>query len=64
MKFFIIFLEVPDYSAIRPELMRFKENLQRGANILVMDLEQSNYDFLYNSLLEKANNEKKGVDRT
>ena len=59
MKFFIIFLEVPDFSAIKSELIRFKENLQRGANVLVIDLEQSNYDFLYNSLLEKANDEKK-----
>lgn len=59
MKFFAIFLEVPDYSAIAPELLRFKQNLQRGANVTVFDLEESNYDFLYNSLIEKANNEAK-----
>jgi hypothetical protein len=59
MKFFIMFLEVPDFSAIKDDLIRFKQNLQRGANVTVIDIEQTNYDFLYNSLIEKANDEKR-----
>ena len=60
MKFFVLFLEVPDFSAIKDDLVRFKQNLQNGANVTVIDIEQSNYDFLYNSLVEKANAEQKG----
>ena len=59
MKFFVMFLEVPDFSAIKSDLIQFKQNLQRGANVTVIDVEQSNYDFLYNSLIEKANSESK-----
>jgi hypothetical protein len=59
MKFFIMFLEVPDFSAIKDDLIRFKQNLQRGASVTVIDIEQTNYDFLYNSLIEKANDEKR-----
>ncbi len=59
MKFFIMFLEVPDFSAIEQDLIQFKQNLQKGATVTVIDIEQSNYDFLYNSLIEKANAEKK-----
>ncbi len=59
MKFFVMFLEVPDFSAIKNDLIQFKQNLQRGATVTVIDIEQSNYDFLYNSLLEKANEESK-----
>lgn len=59
MKFFVMFLEVPDFDAIKQDLIKFKENLSRGANVTVIDIEQSNYDFLYNSLIEKANQEKK-----
>jgi len=62
MKFFIMFLEVPDFDVIKQDLIKFKENLSRGANVTVIDIEQSNYDFLYNSLIEKANREvKKGL---
>jgi len=59
MKFFVMFLEVPDFDAIKQDLIKFKENLSRGANVTVIDIEQSNYDFLYNSLIEKANQEAK-----
>lgn len=59
MKFFVMFLEVPDFDAIKQDLIKFKENLSRGANVTVIDIEQSNYDFLYNSLIEKANQEVK-----
>jgi ABC-type long-subunit fatty acid transport system fused permease/ATPase subunit len=59
MKFLIMFLEVPDFSAIQDDLVRFKQNLQMGANVTVIDVEQPNYDFLYNSLIEKANQEQK-----
>ena len=59
MKFFVMFLEVQDFSAIKNDLIKFKQNLQRGANVTVIDVEQSNYDFLYNSLIEKANSESK-----
>ena len=59
MKFLIMFLEVPDFSAIQDDLIRFKQNLQIGANVTVIDVEQPNYDFLYNSLIEQANHEQK-----
>lgn len=59
MKFFVLLLEVPDFDAIKQDLIKFKENLSRGANVTVIDIEQSNYDFLYNSLIEKANQESK-----
>jgi hypothetical protein len=59
MKFFIMFLEVLDFSAIKQDLIQFKQNLQRGATVTVIDIEESNYDFLYNSLIEKAVQEKK-----
>jgi len=59
MKFFVMFLEVPDFSAIKNDLIQFKQNLQRGATVTVIDVEQSNYDFLYNSLIEKANAKEK-----
>jgi len=59
MKFFIMFLEIPDFAAVKQELVAFKQNLQKGANVTVIDIEESNYDFLYNSLIEKANQEMK-----
>jgi len=59
MKFFVMFLEVPDFSAIKNDLIQFKKNLQNGANVTVVDVEQTNYDFIYNSLIEKANQEHK-----
>jgi hypothetical protein len=39
MKFLIMFLEVPDFSAIQDDLIRFKQNLQMGANVTVIDVE-------------------------
>lgn len=54
MKFFILFLEIPDYGAVEQELLQFKKNLQQGANITVIDVEESNYDFIYNSLIEQS----------
>ena len=63
MKFFILFLEVPNFNelAFDNELIRFKKNLLSGAQVTVIQTEQSHYDFLYNSLLEKANQERKKV---
>jgi hypothetical protein len=60
MKFFAVFIEVNDYQKIKLLLIDFKAALQKEGNVIVFDLEQSNYDFLYNSLIEKARKEEKG----
>lgn len=61
MKFFAAFIEVNDYKKIKNLLPGFKALLKvNGANMTVFDLEQSNYDFLYNSLIERARQEEKG----
>ena len=59
MKFFACFIEVPDYPKAVPILLQFKENMKKLGNFMVFDLEQTNYDFLYNSLIERANKERK-----
>ena len=57
---FILLLEVEnpknDYFDI---LMDFKRKLAARGNITVVETSQDNFDFLYNSLIEKANREGK-----
>ena len=62
MEYFAIFIEVPDFEKIKSDLMYFKHTLKKDANVTVISLEESNYDFLYNSLVEKANQEQKRRD--
>jgi hypothetical protein len=57
MKFFAVFIEVTDYQSAKSTLLKFKDEMQGQGGVVVFDLEQSNYDFLYNSLIEKANKE-------
>jgi hypothetical protein len=60
MKFYIIFLEAPESNpALDKQLIAFKKALYGHGNVTVIQTEQSNYDFLYNSLIEKANTEMK-----
>lgn len=60
MRFFAAFIEVKDYESAKSTLLDFKNKISGQGGITVLDLEQSNYDFLLNSLIEKANNERKG----
>jgi hypothetical protein len=57
MKFFAVLIEIKDYPMAVPTLLQFKEDMKKHGGFVVFDLEQSNYDFLYNSLIEKANKE-------
>jgi hypothetical protein len=59
MKFFALMLEVTNLEAVYPLLLKFKENLSKEGRVTVISLEESNYDFLYNSLIEKAVSEKR-----
>jgi hypothetical protein len=54
MKFFAIMLEVKDFDAIEHILIKFKADLSNEGKATVISLEESNYDFLYNSLIEQA----------
>jgi len=60
MKFFALFIEVKDYQKIKQLLIDFKERMKKEGDLVIFDLEQSNYDFLYNSLIERARSEEKG----
>jgi hypothetical protein len=59
-RFFAVFIAVDDYTALKSVLMDFKQKVKDQGEMTVFDCEQSNYDFLYNSLSERANAEKKG----
>jgi hypothetical protein len=61
MRFFAVLIEVNDFYQSMQTLVNFKKSMQELGNVTVIDLEQTNYDFLYNSLIEKANKEKKGA---
>jgi hypothetical protein len=62
MKFYTVFIECEDTNKVNDLLVKFKKDLQVNyfASVTVIDLEQSNYDFLYNSLIERARQEEKG----
>lgn len=62
-RFFVVLLEVNDFYQSMRILIDFKESMKDMGNVTVVDLEQTNYDFLYNSLIEKANKEKKQEER-
>jgi hypothetical protein len=57
MNFFAIFIEIDDLKSANRTLLKFKEEMKVHGGFVVFELEQSNYDFLYNSLIEKANKE-------
>lgn len=57
MKFFAVLLEIKDYPNAVPTLLKFKEDMKKLGGFVVFDLEQTNYDFLYNSLVEKGRKE-------
>ena len=59
MKFFALMLEAKDIDAVHSLLVKFKEDLSKEGRVTVISLEESNYDFLYNSLIEKAVSEKR-----
>jgi hypothetical protein len=59
MRFFFICMSVTDYESARSTLLEFKQKIKEQGEMTVFDTEQSNYDFLYNSLSERANAEKK-----
>jgi hypothetical protein len=59
MNFFVAFIAVNDYQGIKPILLDFKHKMNKRGEFFVFDTCQVNYDFLYNSMMEKANDEKK-----
>lgn len=59
MKHFAVLIGVTDYQSAKSTLMDFKKNMQGQGEVIVFDLCESNYDFLYNSLIEQANAEEK-----
>ena len=61
MKFFAVLIEVPDYHLAISTLLNFKDKMQGQGGVTVFDLEQSNYDFIYNSLIDKAKGELRQV---
>ena len=58
-RFFVVLIEVDDFYQSMKTLNDFKASMRELGSVTVIDTEQTNYDFLYNSLIEKANNEKK-----
>jgi hypothetical protein len=60
MRFFVAFIQVKDYQSAKSTLIDFKGKMKQQGEVTVFDCEESNYDFLYNSLSEKANAEEKG----
>lgn len=60
MHFFIAFIEVSDYHMMRATLNDFKDKIKQSGKITVLDFEQGDYDFFYNTFMERANNIKKG----
>lgn len=61
MKFYAVLIEAMETrSAVNNILVDFKRLMKGYGDVTVFDLEQTNYDFLLNSLIEKANKEKKG----
>lgn len=58
-RFFCVLIEVNDFYQSMRKLVDFKEDMKELGNITVIETEQTNYDFLYNSLIEKANKERK-----
>jgi hypothetical protein len=60
MRFFVCFIRVRDYESARSTLLNFKQKIKEQGEIEVIDTIQENYDFLLDSMIEKANNEKKG----
>ena len=61
MKVYAVLIEAMETrSAVNNILVDFKRLMKGYGDVTVFDLEQTNYDFLLNSLIEKANKEKKG----
>jgi hypothetical protein len=59
MRYFMICLTVKDYESARSTLIDFKQKIKEQGEITVFECEESNYDFLYNTLSERANTESK-----
>lgn len=60
MEFFILFFSVPTLEVVNSDLMDFKKKMKEKGDLIVIGTEQTNYDYLLNSLIEKANKERKG----
>ena len=59
MRYFAVLVQVTDYQSAKSTLMDFKKNMNQQGEVIVFDFSQENYDFLYNSFIEKANQEQK-----
>jgi hypothetical protein len=60
MRFYIVFIEVKDLNLTKEILLDFKEKMKNQGNLEVIETEQTNYDFLLNSMIERANAIRKG----
>ena len=58
-KYFVILIRADDFYQSMRKLVDFKTSMLEEGEVTVIGVEQTNYDFLYNSLIEKANSEKK-----
>jgi len=59
MKHYILFLETENKVVPGTEEHRLLMELKRKLNLVVVHTTEENYDFLYNSLIEKARAEEK-----
>jgi hypothetical protein len=63
MNYYVIFLETKNEAVPGTELHKiltdFKKSLALDGKVVVVHTIESNYDFLYNSLIEKARFEEK-----
>jgi hypothetical protein len=60
MRFFVVFIQVKDFESARSTLINFKKSMQDQGEVQVIDTIQDTYDYLLNSLIERANQIKKG----
>jgi hypothetical protein len=60
MRYFIVFVSVTDFESAKSTLINFKKSMQDQGEVQVIDTIQDTYDYLYNSLVERANQIKKG----
>ena len=59
MRYFAVLIQVTDYQSAKSTLLNFKKNMNEQGEVVVFDLSPENYDFLYNSFIEKSNKEHK-----
>jgi hypothetical protein len=59
MNYYILFLEIGDKVVPGTETHKLLMELKKRLKLVVVNTTEENYDFLYNSLIEKARAEEK-----